>query len=123
MDFGHGWRRRIGPRRRVAAIAFTLATASMKLGACGSSDSGGGSDAAGGSAKGKTVMLLAGSNSNTWAGYFNRVFTQELKAQGVTVKPMLTLSPTEQVQQFREAIAQKPDAIVITLLDNKATIL
>lgn len=122
MDFGHGWRRRIGSRRRMAAIALTLAATSTTLAACGSSDSGGDA-AASGSAKGKTVMLLAGANSNTWAGYFNKVFTEEMKAEGVTVKPMLTLSPTEQVQQFREAIAQKPAAIVITLLDSKATIL
>ncbi|WP_188110511.1 sugar ABC transporter substrate-binding protein [Aeromicrobium ginsengisoli] len=122
MDFAHTRRRRIGARRRMAALAVAAVATSTTLAACGSSDSGG-EAAKGGSAKGKTVMLLAGANSNTWAGYFNKIFTQEMKAEGVTVKPMLTLSPTEQVQQFREAIAQKPDAIVITLLDNKATIL
>lgn len=113
----------LGRRRfaRMAATALTLAAASTTLAACGSNDSG--ADTADGSAEGKTVMLLAGANSNTWAGYFNKVFTEKMEAEGVEVKQMLTLSPTEQVQQLREAVAQKPDAIVITLLDNKATVL
>jgi ABC-type sugar transport system substrate-binding protein len=122
MTFGQSRRTRRGFVRGAVA-ALLLVGAGGALAACGS----GGDDATaaegGGSAEGKTVVLLAGANSNTWAGHFNKVFTDEMSGAGVDVKQMLTLSPTEQVQQFREAIAQKPDAIVITLLDNKATIL
>ena len=106
---------------RIAATTLTLVVAGGALAGCQSSAASG--DQGDGSADGKTVVLLAGANSNTWAGYFNKVFTEQMTDEGVQVKQMLTLSPTEQVQQFREAIAQKPDAIVITLLDNKATIL
>lgn len=123
MQFGRG-RRRGTRHARWAAAAISVALASGLLASCGAEDEASADDAkGGGSVDGKTVVLLAGANSNTWAGHFNKVFTEEMTAEGVEVKQMLTLSPTEQVQQFREAIAQKPDAIVITLLDNKATIL
>lgn len=125
MEFGLGRRSR-GGRARAAAVALVLVAAGSMLAACGSDSdgaTGSGSNAGDGSVDGKTVVLLAGANSNTWAGHFNKVFTEQMTEEGVEVKQMLTLSPTEQVQQFREAIAQKPDAIVITLLDNKATIL
>jgi ABC-type sugar transport system substrate-binding protein len=119
---------------RVLVGAAVTTTFALSLAACGSSDDGGGAasganadagakPAAAKSVSGKTVVLLAGENSNTWAGAFNKRFQAQLGAKGVTVKPLLTLSPTEQVQQFREAIAQKPDAIAVELLDTKATVL
>jgi len=131
---GRGVPARAAGSARLLAGAVVTATVALSLAACGSSDekdasaSGVSSDAAGKpaaakSVSGKTVVLLAGENSNTWAGAFNRRFEQQLGAKGVKVKPLLTLSPTEQVQQFREAIAQKPDAIAVELLDTKATIL
>lgn len=123
MHFGRGRQRGTRPAR-LAAATIGLALASGALASCGADDEASADDATGGgSVDGKTVVLLAGANSNTWAGHFNKVFAEEMTSEGVEVKQMLTLSPTEQVQQFREAIAQKPDAIVITLLDNKATIL
>jgi ABC-type sugar transport system substrate-binding protein len=134
QKFGRGVPVRTGTSARVLAGTVAAATLALSLGACGSSDDGGaaaagagsgssGKPAAAKSVSGKTVVLLAGENSNTWAGAFNRRFETQLAAQGVKVKPLLTLSPTEQVQQFREAIAQKPDAIAVELLDTKATVL
>jgi ABC-type sugar transport system substrate-binding protein len=134
QKFGRGVPARSGGSTRVFAGTVVAATMALSLAACGSSDdkgaaasaaSGGDSakPAAAKSVSGKTVVLLAGENSNTWAGAFNRKLEAELGAKGVKVKPLLTLSPTEQVQQFREAIAQKPDAIAVELLDTKATVL
>ena len=118
-----------GARRlRARSVVVAVMGSAILAAGCGSSDGDGSATAANGGASageqdigGKQVILVGASPQNPWAGYFNKTFTAAIGRRGVDVKPMLSLSPTKQVQQFREAIAQKPDAIAVTLFDTKAT--
>lgn len=113
---------------RARSVALAAIGSAVLAAGCGSSDDNDSATAADGGAPaakqdiaGKQVILIGASPQNPWAGYFNKVFTEAISGKGVEVKPMLSLSPTKQIQQFREAIAQKPDAIAVTLFDTKAT--
>jgi ABC-type sugar transport system substrate-binding protein len=74
------------------------------------------------SLNGKTIALVGYGNSNPWGAYFNKVFTERLSATGVEIKDMTTMDPGTQVQKFNQAIAQKPDLIVLAILDTQATV-
>ncbi|MFI5952154.1 sugar ABC transporter substrate-binding protein [Cryptosporangium sp. NPDC051539] len=71
----------------------------------------------GGGPKGKTVAFVGYGSTNQWAAYFNGVFTKKLVAKGVKVKDLTTMDPGTAVQNFNQAIAEKPDLIVTALLD------
>ena len=92
----------------------------------GGDDGGGGSPAAGGasgaSMKGKTVALVGYGSSNPWGAYFNKVFTERLTSAGAELRDMTTMDPGTQVQKFNQAVAQKPDLIVVAILDTKAMV-
>ncbi|HWO68916.1 MAG TPA: sugar ABC transporter substrate-binding protein [Umezawaea sp.] len=110
-----------GTKKLVTAVA--TAGLVVALAACG--DSGDGSSGAAppsGGVKGKNVVLLAGSNTNPWAGHFNKVFTDAITGAGGKVDQKLTADAAEQVQFFNQAISQHPDLIVIEILDTTATV-
>jgi ABC-type sugar transport system substrate-binding protein len=91
-----------------------------------SSDAGTDTDASSGdgssSLKGKTIALVGYGNSNPWGAYFNRVFAEQLASSGVKINDMTTMDPGTQVQKFNQAVAQKPDLIVLAILDTQATV-
>ncbi|MCW2840532.1 MAG: rhizopine-binding protein [Aeromicrobium sp.] len=72
--------------------------------------------------KGKRIVLLAGSNTNPWAGHFNKVFTAAVEEAGGTVDAQLTLDSAEQVQLLNQAISTRPDLIATELLDTSAMV-
>jgi ABC-type sugar transport system substrate-binding protein len=93
------------------------------LAGCGGSSGGSTTTApSSGSVQGKDIVLLAGSNTNPWAGHFNQVFTAAVTSAGGKVDQQLTTDPAQQVQFFNQAISQHPDLIVVELLDTTATI-
>jgi ribose transport system substrate-binding protein len=104
-----------GAALAAGTLALTLLTA------CGSQaaapPSGG---AAATSLSGKTIALVGYGNSNPWGAYFNKVFTGRLAPTGVRVGDMTTMDPGTQVQKFNQAVAQKPDLIVVAILDTTA---
>jgi ABC-type sugar transport system substrate-binding protein len=108
---------------RLGLIAGTLGLA-MFAAACGnggtadSASSGDGSSAL----KGKTIALVGYGNSNPWGAYFNKVFTEQLSPTGVKINDMTTMDPGTQVQKFNQAVAQKPDLIVLAILDTQALV-
>ena len=108
---------------RLGLIAGTLGLA-MFAAACGnggtadSASSGDGSSAL----KGKTIALVGYGNSNPWGAYFNKVFTEQLLPTGVKINDMTTMDPGTQVQKFNQAVAQKPDLIVLAILDTQALV-
>lgn len=103
--------------RALAAMAALIAVAGLC--ACSSSGKGSGS---GGGVRGKTVDFVGYGSTNQWGAYFNGIFDQKLKAQGVHVKDLTTMDPGTAVQNFNQAIADKPDLIVTALLDTTSMI-
>ena len=71
---------------------------------------------------GKRIVLIAGSNTNPWAGHFNKVFTAAVEKAGGTVDQQLTLDSAEQVQLFNQALSSRPDLIATELLDTSAMV-
>ncbi|MFD1047486.1 sugar ABC transporter substrate-binding protein, partial [Kibdelosporangium lantanae] len=106
---------RIGSQRRAlltAALGLTLLTT-----ACGGNA---GSSSSSGGPQGKTVALVGYGSSNPWGAYFNKVFTDRLAPTGVRITDMTTMDPGTQVQKFNQAVAQRPDLLVVSILDTQA---
>jgi ABC-type sugar transport system substrate-binding protein len=98
------------------ALGLTLLTAACGGNASGSPSPGNGST----SLQGKTVALVGYGNASPWGAYFNKVFTDQLASTGVKISDMTTMDPGTQVQKFNQAVAQKPDLIVLATLDTQA---
>ncbi|MFF5185671.1 sugar ABC transporter substrate-binding protein [Streptomyces sp. NPDC000345] len=112
-------------RQRVNKIALAgslVAMAALAAGCTGSSSTAAGSSGTGnrGSASGKTVHFIGYGNTNQWAAYYNSVFEKRLKAADVKLKDLTTMDAGTAVQNFNQAIADKPDLIVTALLDTKS---
>jgi ABC-type sugar transport system substrate-binding protein len=114
-----------GPLRRRNATAFLLVLVGLALGvsACGSSSGGSSSGgtastaSGGGGVTGKTIDFVGYGNDNPWGAYFNQVFNAKLKGEGAKVVDLTTMDPGTAVTNFNQAIANKPDLIVVALLD------
>ena len=74
------------------------------------------------SLKGKTIALVGYGSSNPWGAYFNTVFAEQLASTGVKINDLTTMDPGTQVQKFNQAVAQKPDLIVLAILDTQAMV-
>jgi ABC-type sugar transport system substrate-binding protein len=96
------------------ALGLTLLAA-----ACGGDN---GSPSSGGTSSldGKTIALVGYGSANPWGAYFNKVFGEQLAPTGVKITDMTTMDPGTQVQKFNQAVAQKPDLIVLSILDTQA---
>jgi ABC-type sugar transport system substrate-binding protein len=97
---------------RLALLASGLALTLLTAG-CGSSSD----DGSGGDAKGKTIALVGYGSTNPWGAYFNKVYKEELAGTGAKVTDLTTMDPGTQVQKFNQAVASKPDLIVVAILD------
>ena len=108
-----------------AGIAAGVAGLALTITAC--AGSAGGSAATGGSAgpgglKGKTIALVGYGSANPWGAAFNSQFKSQLSASGVTIRDLTTMDPGTQVQNFNQAVAEKPSLIVLAVLDSQAMV-
>jgi ABC-type sugar transport system substrate-binding protein len=114
-------------RNLPAGIAAVMAGLALLITGCTSSSgaSGGGaaSAAAAGGLKGKTVALVGYGSSNPWGAAFNAQFKSQLRPSGVKIEDLTTMDPGTQVQNFNQAVAERPDLIVLAVLDTKAMVL
>jgi ABC-type sugar transport system substrate-binding protein len=114
------------PRARTVAGAFALVLALAGCGASGGSgddgDTGGGGGGGGGALDGMTVALVGYGSANPWGAVFNEVFADELAGTGVEIEDLTTMDPGTQVQKFNQAVAQRPDLIVVAVLDTQAMV-
>ncbi|WP_432837619.1 sugar ABC transporter substrate-binding protein [Dactylosporangium sp. CA-092794] len=101
------------------ALGLTLLTTACG-GAAGDAPSSGGASTT--SLKGKTIALVGYGSANPWGAYFNKVFTDQLAGTGVKINDLTTMDPGTQVQKFNQAVAQKPDLIVLAVLDTQAMV-
>ncbi len=75
-----------------------------------------------GSAEGSTIAFVGYGDVNPWGAAFNAVYRPALEAEGVTIQDLSTMDPGTQVQNFNQAVAEQPDAIVVALLDTAAMV-
>jgi ABC-type sugar transport system substrate-binding protein len=105
---------------RVGLLAGALGLALLASACGGNSGSPAAAGDSGTSLKGKTIALVAYGSTNPWGAYFNKVFTERLAPTGVKINDLTTMDPGAQVQKFNQAVAQRPDLIVLAILDTQA---
>ena len=115
------------PHHRLVPTLLVAGAAAFALGGCGSSDSGGSGSGSGGSGKGsaagKKVVFLTCPTSNPNCAALNSTIVDALKQAGTKVTKLENdFDPAVQVQQFNQAIAQKPDAILLEATDSKSMV-
>jgi ABC-type sugar transport system substrate-binding protein len=108
--------RRRSTRMRLVAVGVVACLAFVAAG-CGGSSSGGGSAGGSGGVKGKTIDFVGYGSENPWGAYYNKIFEPQLKGAGAKVVDLTTMDPGAAVTNFNQAISNKPDMIVVALLD------
>lgn len=110
------------PRFRSLMVLAAIGLAVLSA-ACGTAagTSAPGSSGPGG-LKGKTIDLVGYGSANPWGAYFNQVYHQQLASSGAKINDLTTMDPGTQVQDFNQAVAGKPDLIVLAVLDTKAMV-
>jgi ABC-type sugar transport system substrate-binding protein len=113
---------RIGIAAGVAGLALAItgcgSPAASPAGA-GASGAGGGTN---GGLAGKTIALVGYGDTNPWGAAFNKQFESELSSSGVKIDDLTTMDSGTQVQNFNQAIAEKPALIALAILDTKAMV-
>lgn len=116
---------RAGVAAGVAGLALVITgcggSAANSSGAGASGGGASGSVAAGG-LKGKTIALVGYGSTNPWGAAFNKQFESQLSSSGVKIDDLTTMDAGTQVQNFNQAIAEKPTLIVLAILDTKAMV-
>jgi ABC-type sugar transport system substrate-binding protein len=117
--------RRLSAGVAVAAIGLALASAgcsSSSGSSSGSATGGGPASAAASTLRGKTIALVGYGSANPWGAAFNKQFASQLSPTGVKITDLTTMDAGAQVQDFNQAVAQRPDLIVLAVLDTKAMV-
>lgn len=107
-----------------------MAGSALALGACGSSSNSETSTTpttaagpAASSLNGKKVALVACGDQNQWCKTYNHVVIDGLRSKGVDVNYLQDpFDAVQQVQHLNQAIAQKPDRILLVASDARAII-
>ena len=97
-------------------------TSSSSAATTAGSPAGGTSGAAAGSLSGKTIALVGYGNANPWGAAFNQEFARQLAPSGVKIISLTTMDSGTQVQYMSQAIADKPNLIVLAVDDTKAMV-
>ena len=102
--------------------ASSPSTSSSSTATTAGSAAGGTSGAAAGSLSGKTIALVGYGNANPWGAAFNQEFARQLAPSGVKIISLTTMDSGTQVQYMSQAIADKPNLIVLAVDDTKAMV-
>jgi ABC-type sugar transport system substrate-binding protein len=89
--------------------------------ACGGGASGGGTTAGGGT-QGKTIAFVGYGDASPWGAAYNKTLKAELASSGVKINDLTSMDAGTQVQNFNQAVSQKPSLIVAALWDTTATV-
>ena len=112
--------RRRRPSRAVVGLVALLTSLALVAAGCGSSSDSGSSGSGG--LKGKTIDFVGYGNDNPWGAYYNKIFTEKLKAKGAKIVDLTTMDPGTAVTNFNQAVSNKPDLIVAALLDTSSMV-
>ena len=104
---------------RAGLLIGALSTA-LAASACGGGSSGGGTAAGGGGTQGKTIAFVGYGDASPWGAAYNKTFKAELASTGIKINDLASMDAGTQVQNFNQAVSQKPDLIVSALWDTTA---
>ena len=107
-------------RAGLLAGALGMALAAAACGGASDGSSGPGKSSAGPS--GKTIAFVGYGDASPWGAAYNKTFKAELAATGVKINDLTSMDAGGQVQNFNQAVSQKPDLIVAALWDTTATV-
>ena len=102
--------------------ASSPSSSSSSTATTASSATGGPSGAPAGSLSGKTIALVGYGSANPWGAAFNQEFARQLAPSGVKIISLTTMDSGTQVQYMAQAIADKPNLIVLAVDDTKAMV-
>jgi ABC-type sugar transport system substrate-binding protein len=105
-------------------LAGALGMTLMAAAACGDSPaaSSGGTASGGTGAQGKTIAFVGYGDASPWGAAYNKTFKAELASSGVKINDLTSMDAGTQVQNFNQAVSQKPALIVAALWDTTATV-
>jgi ABC-type sugar transport system substrate-binding protein len=103
-------------------IAVGVVGLALVSAGCGSTTGPAASGSSSGGLKGKTIALVGYGSANPWGAAFNKQFESQLKPSGVKITDLTTMDSGTQIQDFNQAIEEKPNLIVLAVLDTKATV-
>jgi ABC-type sugar transport system substrate-binding protein len=105
-------------------LAGALGMTLMAAAACGDSPaaSGGGGTTGSGGAQGKTIAFVGYGDASPWGAAYNKTFKAALASSGVKINDLTSMDAGTQVQNFNQAVSQKPALIVAALWDTTATV-
>ena len=108
---------------RAGLLAGGLGLVLVTTACGGSSDgsAGAGKEAAGGPS-GKTIAFVGYGDASPWGAAYNKTFKAELASSGAKINDLTSMDAGVQVQNFNQAVSQKPDLIVAALWDTTATV-
>jgi ABC-type sugar transport system substrate-binding protein len=106
---------------RAGLLVGALSTA-LAASACGGGSSGAGTAAGGGGTQGKTIAFVGYGDASPWGAAYNKTFKAELASSGVKINDLTSMDAGTQVQNFNQAVSQKPSLIVAALWDTTATV-
>ncbi|MFG1604833.1 sugar ABC transporter substrate-binding protein [Actinoplanes sp. NPDC049265] len=90
--------------------------------ACGGSPAASGGGTSGGGTQGKTIAFVGYGDASPWGAAYNKTFKAELASSGVKINDLTSMDAGTQVQNFNQAVSQKPALIVAALWDTTATV-
>lgn len=99
------------------ALGITLAAA-----ACGGAGGSTGAATGGGGTQGKTIAFVGYGDASPWGAAYNKTFKAELASSGVKINDLTSMDAGTQVQNFNQAVSQRPSLIVAALWDTTATV-
>lgn len=104
-------------RLAAAMMGVALVTAG-----CGGNSSDDTKASGSGGLKGKTIDFVGYGKDNPWGAHFNDIFIGKLESEGAKVVDLTTMDPGTAVTNFNQAISNKPDLIVASLLDTSSMV-
>jgi len=107
---------------RAGLIAGALGLALSTAACGGSSDKPADAKSGGGGTTGKTVAFVGYGDASPWGAAYNKTFKAELASSGVKINDLTSMDAGTQVQNFNQAVSQRPDVIVTALWDTTAMV-
>jgi len=108
---------------RAGLFAGALGLTLLLAGCGGSSDDSSDSEGSDGSGtKGKTIAFVGYGDESPWGAAYNETFEAALADSGVTIKNLASMDAGTQIQNFNQAVSEKPDLIVALVLDTAAAV-
>ena len=108
---------------RVGLLAGALGL-TLFLAGCGESSNGssGPKESDGSGLDGKTIAFVGYGDESPWGSAYNKTFDEALGGTGAKINDLTSMDAGTQIQNFNQAVSQKPDLILALVLDTAAAV-